>query len=159
MVKGHLTKYVEVLNIWLKWNVPTGKRTKKYLSLRDRLLSIKANILKIESFTESTHEMLCVYGKGSWESNRKRFFFKWKFHLSKYMQKRARARAHTQNLLYLISQTSNDIAQKDISQLPPTSPTQFPVSGNRSTISHELTESCISFITAHKTLWMNYISL
>lgn len=54
------------------------KRTKKYLPLKERLLSIQSNhFSKTDSFTESTSfdEMLCVYGKGCRESKRKKVFF------------------------------------------------------------------------------------
>lgn len=79
MVKGPITykicgdsKYLIHIN-----KCPARKRTKKYLSLRNRLLSIHSNIFKTESFTESINsDMRCFVcmEKGAGKDTEKRCF-------------------------------------------------------------------------------------
>lgn len=55
------------------------KRTKKYMPLKDRLLSIKSNILQnriIHLLHRLRYVMLCVYGNGCWKVKEKRVFLK-----------------------------------------------------------------------------------
>lgn len=150
MVKGPITykicgdsKYLTHIN-----KCPARKRTKKYLSLRNRLLSIHSNIFKTESFTESINSgMRCFVcmEKGAGKDTEKRCFC---FFLSESSNR------HTHTHPLPPSYTWLATPQMTWPKMNFSTPNHFYLvpSGNKSTISHELTESSIFLIRAHKTL-------